>query len=97
MALIFQDFETSNEWWRAVSGGDTLLKDIRRVAPQLYTHKANTVFSVTNFFADKRITDIADPFRGRLIITLDNDRGGGGISIIPPQHVTDPVSGNWSV
>ncbi|KAF9263896.1 hypothetical protein L218DRAFT_296260 [Marasmius fiardii PR-910] len=48
-----------------------------------------------NFFIDSRITSISQNFKGRLIITLQNDRGGRGINILPKQRATDLISGNW--
>ncbi|KAF9263877.1 hypothetical protein L218DRAFT_845809, partial [Marasmius fiardii PR-910] len=96
LVLIFTDSATADEWWRAISDSNkSLLADIRRVTPEFYIHNA-AVFPVYNFFVDTSITDIAENFKGRLIITLENDRGGRGIDILPIQRVTDLISGNWS-
>ncbi|KAK7058617.1 hypothetical protein VNI00_002253 [Paramarasmius palmivorus] len=95
IVMAFADSSTADEWWRAISGSNnSLLADIRRVTPEMYIHNA-AVFNVYNFFIDTRITDISQKFKGRLILTLQNDRGGRGINIFPKQRVTDLVSGNW--
>ncbi|EEB91463.1 hypothetical protein MPER_10170 [Moniliophthora perniciosa FA553] len=97
IVMAFADSATADEWWRAISGtNNSLLADIRRLNPQMYIHNA-AVFNIINFFIDSRLTEISKNFRGRLILTLQNDRGGRGIDIIPNQNVTDLVSGNWSV
>ncbi|KAL4268387.1 PH domain-containing protein [Pleurotus pulmonarius] len=101
LVLTFSDAAAADEWWRAISSGKTaagapanLLSDIRRINPQFYNHNV-AVFNVYEFFTDWRVTELAKPFRGRMFITLQNDRGGRGHDIIADQKVTDLVSGDW--
>ncbi|KAF9263909.1 hypothetical protein L218DRAFT_863952, partial [Marasmius fiardii PR-910] len=95
IVLTFTDSATADQWWRAIAGSNnSLLADVSRVTPEFYIH--NTwVFNMMNFFTDSRITSISQNFKGRLIITLQNDRGGRGINILPKQRATDLISGNW--
>ncbi|KAF9265170.1 hypothetical protein L218DRAFT_943047 [Marasmius fiardii PR-910] len=78
----------------SVTADECLLADVRRVTPEFYIHNT-AVFNMLNFFIDTRITSISQNFQGRLILTLQNDRGGRGIDIFPKQRVTDLISGNW--
>ncbi|KAF9263879.1 hypothetical protein L218DRAFT_958715, partial [Marasmius fiardii PR-910] len=95
MLLTFTDSATADEWWRAIADTkNSLVADVRRITPEFYIHNA-AVYNMFNFFVDPRITDISQNFKGRLIITLQNDRGGRGIDILPKQRVTDLISGNW--
>jgi len=96
MVIVFASRAVADEWWRAIStGSNTILSNnIQRIAPQFYTHDPNQC-NIFNFFTDYRFTSISNQFRGRMFFALDNDRGGRGISIIPPQEITDHISGNW--
>jgi hypothetical protein len=96
LTLIFADRATADEWWRGISENTVVGNDVRRITPQYYTHDA-AKFNVYNFFLDARIKALSDPFRGRLFIQLENDRGGRGISIVPNQTIIDYVNGNWYV
>jgi hypothetical protein len=96
LTLIFANRATADEWWRAISENTVVGNDVRRITPQFYTHDAFR-FNIYNFFLEASIKPLADTFRGRLIIQLENDRGGRGISIIPNQIITDHVNGNWYV
>ncbi|EAU81031.1 hypothetical protein CC1G_10150 [Coprinopsis cinerea okayama7 len=95
--LIFANRATADEWWRAISeapANTSIAKSITRVTPQYYTHDVN-IWNIWNFFADGNIKSISERFRGRLFIVLENDRGGRGITVIPPVPIVDHVSGNW--
>ncbi|KAF9254631.1 hypothetical protein L218DRAFT_459758 [Marasmius fiardii PR-910] len=97
IVMAFADPATADEWWRTVSGSNNnLLADIRRITPEMYIHNT-AVFNMINFFTDSRITDISQPFEGRLILSLQNDHGGKGITVFPHQKATDLISGNWLV
>lgn len=67
--------------------------DIKRINPQFYTHeppRANIAATVTN-------ANVAKQFLDRVIFTLLPDRDGRAINVIPPQDITDHISGNWLV
>ncbi|KAF5331797.1 hypothetical protein D9758_008314 [Tetrapyrgos nigripes] len=95
IVLAFTDSSTADEWWRAIADSEnSLLADVRRVTPEMYIHNT-AVFNMNRFFVETRITNISQNFKGRLILTLQSDRGGRGIDIFPKQGVTDLISGNW--
>ena len=95
ITLIFASRDVADQWWRAVSTSSiALLQSVKRITPQFYTHDVR-VWNVYTFFTDARITTIADQFRGKFFLVLENDRVGRGISIIPPQTIVDYTSGNW--
>ncbi|KAF9500096.1 hypothetical protein BDN71DRAFT_1266244 [Pleurotus eryngii] len=99
MVVIFRDAATADEWWRAVSGAKlaganaNLLADIKRVNPQFYNHNV-AVFNILNFFSDARLSEIAQPFRGRAFVMTQNESTARGIDIIPDQGATDLISGD---
>ena len=94
--IIFASREIADEWWRAVSttNPDVFKDSIKRVTPQFYTHDTR-LFNIFNFFAERRLKDISEKFRGKLFFVLENDRGGKGITIIPTQSIVDRASGDW--
>ncbi|EAU81063.2 hypothetical protein CC1G_10354 [Coprinopsis cinerea okayama7 len=97
LGLVFANRSTADEWWRAISEATSsipITKSITRVTPQYYTHDIR-VWNMYNFFVDGNIKSISDKFRGRLFITLEYDRSGRGVSVFPPLHIVDHVSGNW--
>jgi hypothetical protein len=93
--LTFADRYVADEWWRAVStSGASSLSSIRRISSQFYSHDART-FNALDFFSDNKISDVAQPFRRQLFVTLLHDHGGRELSIIPPITARDFVSGEW--
>ena len=96
ITLIFASRDVADQWWRAVSTSSVALlqKNIQRITPQFYTHDP-TQWNICFFYTDPRIASLADQFRGKFFMVLENDRVGRGISIIPPQTVVDYISGNW--
>ncbi|KAJ8482154.1 hypothetical protein ONZ45_g15047 [Pleurotus djamor] len=95
--LTFSSAGIADEWWRAVSTSpnDFLTKSVQRVNPEFYTHNT-TFFNIYSFYDDARLKDISAKFRGKLIMTLLNDRGGRGLeTILNHSPVVDRVSGNW--
>ena len=98
MVIIFATRAIADEWWRAVStSSNPLLKgNITRVTPQFYTHDTRQ-WNVYNFFTASQVQEVAEPFRGKLFLVLENDRSGRGITIIPMQSIVDHASGDWWV
>jgi len=98
MVIIFATRSIADEWWRAVSTSDIpILKgNIKRVTPQFYTHDTGQ-WNVYEFFTEQRIHQIAERFRGKMFLVLENDRPGRGITIIPTQSIVDHASGDWWV
>ncbi|KAH6909982.1 hypothetical protein BKA70DRAFT_1472509 [Coprinopsis sp. MPI-PUGE-AT-0042] len=98
MTMIFANRATADEWWRAVSESTEVTNDIRRITPQYYTHDA-AKFNVFNFFVDGRIKTMSDPFRGRLFLQLENDRGGRGLasSALRPFATTSMGTGGFYI
>ncbi|KAJ6629684.1 hypothetical protein B0H10DRAFT_1776126 [Mycena sp. CBHHK59/15] len=96
ITIVFASRTVTDKWWCAIStGGNSLLSDnVKRITPQFFTHQASH-FNILNFFIDSRLDAITKQFRGYIFLTLENDRGGRGISIIPSQDITDHISGNW--
>ena len=94
--LIFTSRDIADQWWRAVSTSSVALlqKNIQRITPQFYTHDP-TQWNICFFYTDPRIASLADQFRGKFFMVLENDRGGRGVSIIPTQSVVDHTSGSW--
>ncbi|KJA21864.1 hypothetical protein HYPSUDRAFT_675054 [Hypholoma sublateritium FD-334 SS-4] len=93
--LIFASRDIADQWWRAVSTSTvTLLQNIQRISPQFYTHDPRQ-WNICLFFTDPRVVTIADQFRGKFSMVLENDRVGRGISILPTQNIVDYTSGNW--
>ncbi|KJA21865.1 hypothetical protein HYPSUDRAFT_41500 [Hypholoma sublateritium FD-334 SS-4] len=94
--LIFASRDVADQWWRAVSTSNVALlqTNIQRITPQFYTHDPRQ-WNIYLFFTDPRVATVADQFRGKFFMVLENDRVGRGISIIPPQTVVDYTSGNW--
>lgn len=87
LLIIFASCEVADEWWHAISSGSIpiLSENVRRITPQLYTHDPNKC-NLYNFFTNGQFKSISDRFRGRMFLTLENDRGGRGLSIIPNLH-----------
>ena len=96
MVIIFESSDVADEWWRAVSTSTikALAGNINRVTPQFYTYNVD-IWNVYYFFTETTIKSISDVFRGKMILVLENDRVGRGMSIIPPQVVVETTSGNW--
>jgi hypothetical protein len=97
MVLVFSNRETADEWWRAVSetSNSHMFKgSITRVTPQFYTHNV-MLWNVFHFFTDHKVASVSSKFRGKLFISLEHDRGGRGITIIPTQSIVDHASGDW--
>ncbi|KZP22937.1 hypothetical protein FIBSPDRAFT_738288, partial [Athelia psychrophila] len=92
LLAIFASPAVADEWWRAVSTSPHA-RFIKRVAPQFYAHDA-TQCNLSGFFEMPEFKPIAEMFRGRMLFTQLND-GLLGITIIPPQEVTDHISGGW--
>jgi len=88
--IAFESRAVSDEWWRAAS---SIGYGIGRVNSQFYTHDP-TRANVLYFFVDVPFRTIAEQFRGRMFTSLQNDRGGRTIDIIPAQSVSDHISGN---
>ncbi|KZP22861.1 hypothetical protein FIBSPDRAFT_738173 [Athelia psychrophila] len=94
LLAVFASLAVADEWWRAMSVSTSPhAKFIKRVAPQFYAHDA-TQCNLSGFFDVPEFKPIADMFRGRMLFTPLND-GLLGISIIPPQEITDHISGGW--
>jgi hypothetical protein len=96
--IAFASRNGSDEWWRALSlgGNPTVASSVRRISPQFYAFIPG-IYALDNFIADENVRDLADAFRGRMFITMENDRPGfpaRGLKIIPPQIIIDHVSGN---
>ncbi|KZP04409.1 hypothetical protein FIBSPDRAFT_767484, partial [Athelia psychrophila] len=91
LLAIFASPAVANDWWRAVSTSPHA-RFIKRVAPQFYAHDA-TQCNLSRFFEMPEFKPIAEMFRGRMLFTQLDD--GLGITIIPPQEVTDHISGGW--
>jgi hypothetical protein len=98
MVIIFATRAIADEWWRAVSTSqNVLLKgNITRITPQFYTHNTRQ-WNVYNFFTESRVQEVAERFRGKMFLDLENDQSGRGITIIPMQSIVDHSSGNWWV
>lgn len=96
MVIIFATRAIADEWWRAVSTSENALLagNITRITPQFYTHDTRK-WNVYRFFTESRINKVADPFRGKMFLVLENDRGGRGITVIPMQSIVDHASGDW--
>ena len=96
MVIIFASRTVADEWWHAVSTSDIpILKgNITRITPQFYTHDTRQ-WNIDNFFTEPRIHKIAERFRGRMFLDLENDRSGRGITILPTQSTVDHASGDW--
>ncbi|KZP16314.1 hypothetical protein FIBSPDRAFT_794583, partial [Athelia psychrophila] len=92
LLAIFASRTVADEWWRAVSASPHA-RFIKRAAPQFYAHDA-TQCNLSGFFEMPEFKPIAEKFRGRMLFTQLND-GLLGITIIPPQEVTDHISGGW--
>lgn len=63
---------------------------IRRINAQFYTHdvgQANAADSLT-------VNGVATQFMGKVFFTLLDDLGGRHLSVIPPHHSADHISGN---
>ncbi|KAF9072271.1 hypothetical protein BDP27DRAFT_1361122 [Rhodocollybia butyracea] len=90
VVITFASRAVADEWWRSISG---IGYNIKRITPQFYTHDTDRA-NVLYFFVDAPFKSIAEQFRGRMFLTLQNDRGGRGIDIIPPRSVGDYVSGS---
>ncbi|KAK7447413.1 hypothetical protein VKT23_014122 [Stygiomarasmius scandens] len=92
LILTFANRTVADEWWRAISTLSPAY--VKRVGPQFYTHDAGR-WNVLEFFTHDRFKSISGAFRGLMFITLMHDRGGRELSIIPPQEITDHISGKW--
>ncbi|KZP24197.1 hypothetical protein FIBSPDRAFT_662142, partial [Athelia psychrophila] len=92
LLAVFASSAVADEWWRAVSASPHA-KFIKRVDPQFYAHDA-TQCNLSGFFDVPEFKPIADVLRGRMLFTPLND-GLMSISIIPPQEITDHISGGW--
>ena len=95
MIIIFASREIADEWWRDVSTSQIsqLKGNIQRITPQFYNHHP-AQWNFMNFFTDPNLKPIADKFRGKMFIVLENDRNGRGITIIPLQCIVDNASGS---
>jgi len=95
IVIIFSSREVADEWWRAVSTSEiTQLKDyFQRITPQFYNHDQYQ-WNFLDFFTDLRVKTVSDLFRGKMFMVLENDRGGRGITIVPPQCIVDYTSGS---
>jgi hypothetical protein len=94
LVLIFGDRTIADEWWRAMSTLPFTSEGVKRIAPQFYTHDVSKC-NLYEFFSNRNFKPVSDKFRGKMFTVLENDKSGRGISIIPPQDVTDHISGNW--
>ncbi|KZP07436.1 hypothetical protein FIBSPDRAFT_804010 [Athelia psychrophila] len=90
---VFASRTVADEWWRAVSTS-VHARFIKRMAPQLYTYDAIQC-NLSGFFDMPQFKPIADKFQGRMFFTQLNDKSELGTTIIPPQEITDHVSGGW--
>ncbi|KAF9052076.1 hypothetical protein BJ165DRAFT_1340354 [Panaeolus papilionaceus] len=99
IVMVFANRSVADEWWRAISESN-LATHIRRINAQYYLHHYPD-YNLLHFFVDEPFKPISDQFRGRLFMTLFDDRAGGPgnryLPIIPNQDYTDHCSGNWCV
>ncbi|KAF9263904.1 hypothetical protein L218DRAFT_987289 [Marasmius fiardii PR-910] len=95
IVMAFANSSTADEWWRAISDSNNrLFADVQRITPEMYTHNVG-VFNMLNFFANSGLFNISQQFRGRLILSSQNDYDRRGIDIFPKQTFTNLIGGNW--
>lgn len=90
---VFASRAEADEWWRAISSNPKT-RFINRLAPQLYTYDA-TQCNLSGFFHMPQFKSIADRFRGRMFLSMLNDKNALVTNIIPAKEITDHVSGGW--
>jgi len=96
IVIIFASRSIADEWWREISTAkiNLLQNNIQRITPQFYTHNVNQ-WNFFHFFTENKIKDISEKFRGKMFLSLQNNRGDKGFTIIPAQSVVDHASGDW--
>ncbi|KAF9042894.1 hypothetical protein BJ165DRAFT_1529050 [Panaeolus papilionaceus] len=92
LIMVFATRGIADQWWRAISSS-VHAGFFQRISPQFYTHDDRC--SVYEFFTHERFKPMSEKFRGKMFFTWIDDRTGRGLPIIPPQVITDHISGNW--
>ncbi|KZP05352.1 hypothetical protein FIBSPDRAFT_355703 [Athelia psychrophila] len=93
LLAVFASRTVADEWWRALSTS-THAAFIKRAAPQFYTYDARRC-NLGGLFYMPQFKPIANMFRGQMFLTQLNGKTGLSTTIIPPQEITDYVSGGW--
>ncbi|KAF9052071.1 hypothetical protein BJ165DRAFT_1365769 [Panaeolus papilionaceus] len=91
--MVFPNRSVADEWWRAISGSDCA-PHFQRLNSQFYSRNPEER-NILGFFTNERFKSISGPFRGKMFMTLLDDRSGRNLPIIPNQECVDHCSGNW--
>ncbi|KAF9052072.1 hypothetical protein BJ165DRAFT_930290 [Panaeolus papilionaceus] len=93
--LVFPSRGVADEWWRAISESDCA-PHFQRLNAQFYSNNPQER-DIQGFFWQERFKSISGQFRGRMFMTLVDDRMGRNLPIIPNLDYADHCSGNWFV